>query len=598
MSALRASGTGGGGAAPRAWTALHSVALAAIAALAAAHLLPFRTYLTDDTFIHLQFAKNLIAGQGFSFNAGELTYGATSPLWVFLLAGLGVVIPGAGQTPADATAVPALAWAAKAVGAVATVFAVVLMARVGRALGWPPHLALVPAALLAAHAWSARWAISGMETPLVLLLVVASFHALARMLLHGASAWPAGLLIGFAVLARPECWIVAGLALASAWTGVRARRSRAWVGIAGGVALVVGPWLALAWTWFQRLTPNTSAAKAGVLLDPWLGLSALQASIRALLATDAFAIGFAVVSLAVAGPGLFRIESPARRAFWRLVFLWPVALVLTYVVGGVQVVSRYLVPAAPSVILIGTAAAFWCAPQLVSVRRRIVGKPPVSTVEAPRVRIAAILALAVLAAAQNVVVTARLSAPHARRHTEGLLASLGQLGVWARTSTPPGTLFALPDIGAFGYYSDRSVLDLFGLVTPAMAPITVREGYDAVVARLLFEGIGRPAYLIDRAQRPARLADPDDPENPYRFVRAVEIPDLGITRPTTYVYSLYTIDWVQYDRLHPRLAFHPIEFSRDRRYDERRLEADEGALGGGDNRIGQNSLPSQASTSF
>jgi hypothetical protein len=250
------------------------------------------------------------------------------------------------------------------------------------------------------------------------------------------------------------------------------------------------------------------------------------------------------------------------------------------------------------VILIGTAAAYWCAPQLVSVRRKIVGKPPVSIVEAPRVRTAAILALSILATAQNVAVTARLSAPHARRHTEGLLASLGQLGVWARTSTPRGTLFALPDIGAFGYYSDRSVLDLFGLVTPAMAPVTVREGYDAVVARLLFEGIGRPEYLIDRAERPARLADPDDPENPYRFVRSVEIPDLGITRPATYVYSLYTIDWMQYDRLHPRLASHPIEISRDRRYDQDRLEADEGALGGGDNRIGQNSLPSQASSSL
>ncbi|HET9252398.1 MAG TPA: hypothetical protein VFP58_09790 [Candidatus Eisenbacteria bacterium] len=576
----------------------HGVALAAIAALSVAHLLPFRTYLTDDTFIHLQFAKNLIAGQGFSFNAGEPTYGATSPLWVFLLAALGVVIPGSGQTPADASHVPALAWAAKAIGALATVLSVILMARIGRTLGWSPNLSLVPAALLAVHAWSARWAISGMETPLVLLLVIASFHALARTLLHGASAWPGGVLLGLATLARPECWILVMLALVSAWTGVRVRRSRAWAGIVGGTALVTVPWLALAWTWFHRLTPNTSAAKAGVLLDPALGLSALQTSLRALLATDAFAIGFAVVSLAMAGPALFRIESPARRAFWTFVFLWPVALVLGYAVGGVQVVSRYLVPAAPSLILIGTAAAWWCAPELLSVRRKIVGKPPVSGAESPRVRAASVLALVVLATAQNVAVTARLSAPHARRHTAGLLASLGQLGVWARTSTARGTLFAVSDIGAFGYYSDRPVLDLFGLVTPAMAPVTVREGYDAVVARLLYEGIGRPEYLVDRAQRPARLADPDDPENPYQFVRAVEIPDLGITRPATYVYSLYTIDWARYDRLHPRLASHPIEIPGDPRYSGTRLEADEGARGGGGNRIGQNSLPSQASSSL
>ena len=52
---------------------------------ASAALLPFLHYLTDDTFIHFQFAKHLVQGKGFSFNAGEPTYGATSPLWVLLL---------------------------------------------------------------------------------------------------------------------------------------------------------------------------------------------------------------------------------------------------------------------------------------------------------------------------------------------------------------------------------------------------------------------------------------------------------------------------------------------------------------------------------
>src|SRR6185503_5014700 len=42
--------------------ALARIALAGILALAVAHTLPFRDYLTDDTFIHLQFAKNLLRG--------------------------------------------------------------------------------------------------------------------------------------------------------------------------------------------------------------------------------------------------------------------------------------------------------------------------------------------------------------------------------------------------------------------------------------------------------------------------------------------------------------------------------------------------------
>ena len=53
----------------------------------------------------------------------------------------------------------------------------------------------------------------------------------------------------------------------------------------------------------------------------------------------------------------------------------------------------------------------------------------------------------------------------------------------------------------------------------------------------------------------AGFARTDDPANPYVFTVAREISDLGITRPTPYVYSLYSIRWDVYDRMHPRLAF-------------------------------------------
>ena len=48
--------------------------------------IPFKNYIVDDTFIHIQFAKNVVNLGEFSFNAGEPTYGMTSPLWVLLIA--------------------------------------------------------------------------------------------------------------------------------------------------------------------------------------------------------------------------------------------------------------------------------------------------------------------------------------------------------------------------------------------------------------------------------------------------------------------------------------------------------------------------------
>lgn len=41
----------------------------------------------DDSWIHFQFARNVARGYGFSYNPGHETPGSTSPLWVYILAG-------------------------------------------------------------------------------------------------------------------------------------------------------------------------------------------------------------------------------------------------------------------------------------------------------------------------------------------------------------------------------------------------------------------------------------------------------------------------------------------------------------------------------
>ena len=518
----------------RPW-ALTRIAFAGILVLAIAHTFLFRGYLTDDTFIHMQFAKNLLAGQGFSFNAGQPTYGATSPLWVLLIALAGLIVPGTSATPLDPAAMPVLAAIAKAWGIVSLLGAILLLYRLGRRLGWSARQSLLAPFFLAANAWVARWTGSGMETPLAILLVVASLDAVARTVLERRSAWPAGILVGLAFLARPECALLALLAAVA--IGANATTRKGLIGLFGGALLTVGPWLLTAWAWFHRILPNTSAAKAGAFGDLELATSALRTSLRILLATDALPIGLAIVGLALAGPEALRKQSPERRAFWIALAAWPLALVFGLAMGGVQVVSRYLLPALPSLSLLGAASMAWGAAHL---------KAPLRSL--------AWTSLVVLYLAESAFLTIRYNVPHAVRHTAGLRSSLAAYGVWARHETPPGTLFAVPDIGAFAFYADRPVLDLFGLVTPGMARVAVRSGYDAVVDRFLYEPYGRPAYLIDRARTAGRLERKDDPDDPYHFREARTIPDLGLTRPGTWTYSLYDIDWAAFDRAHPHLA--------------------------------------------
>src|SRR6185503_14966345 len=67
---------------------LRSAVLPLAFVLMAALAWPLRDYITDDTYIHLQYAHHLAAGDGFVFNTGERVYGSTSPLWVLLIADL------------------------------------------------------------------------------------------------------------------------------------------------------------------------------------------------------------------------------------------------------------------------------------------------------------------------------------------------------------------------------------------------------------------------------------------------------------------------------------------------------------------------------
>ena len=51
-----------------------------------------RGFWEDDSWIHLEFARSLARGQGWSFN-GHVVYGDTSPLWVGLLDLFHVALP-------------------------------------------------------------------------------------------------------------------------------------------------------------------------------------------------------------------------------------------------------------------------------------------------------------------------------------------------------------------------------------------------------------------------------------------------------------------------------------------------------------------------
>jgi len=512
--------------------------------LALAHGYPYLTTLTDDTFVPLQFARNLIAGEGFGFNAGEPTYGAPSPLWVLLTAAGGAVLPRAEEvssraetTPSPAPPMPRLAWIAKGCGAFFLAASIVAMGWLGRRVGWSAGFALLPALLLAGHAGSARWAVSGLETPLAVLGVVLALVGLERALIRGKSPLVAGAFLGIASLARPECWLLAGLGTAAIAYGAERDRAKRILFAFGGIALATGPWLVAAWTWFQRVLPNAGAGGAGVGGAGVGGAAALRESIRILLSAELFPVALLVMGLAWAGPVILRDLPRARRSFWLLVAAWPVVLLGAVLAGAATAGQRTLLLGTPSVLLLAVASLRWVAAKLGA--RRSNG---------------AVLAFAALFLAQNLFITFVLNAPRAQRETAALRASLVSLGLRTREHARKGARIAVPNAGAFGYYCERALLDLSGAVTPAMAPIASRVEYDAVVEGLLFETVARPDFLLDRSRVENRLDTREDPTNPYLWLDFEVVPASGLQGSAPVVYSLYFIRWDAYDQTRPRIA--------------------------------------------
>lgn len=294
---------------------------------AAAALFPFLEYLTDDSFIHLQFAKHLVEGKGYSFNASEPTYGATSPLWVFLLALAGKLLPIGVAAPRDPESMPALAWVAKAYGCFFHLLTIWVLVRLGKRLGWDDRTSLGLGFLMAVHAWGLRWALSGMETPLATACVALALYGLAGVLIRDRSGWTTGIALGLASLARPECYLLAVIAILAVWKGALKRPRRA-LEVLAGSAVVLVPWFWTAWNWFHTVLPNTAAAKAGALARPGQAVAAIHSAFQIELAADALPFALLALVLAFGSRSTALPAAGGRRLFWLACAAWLPLLVL------------------------------------------------------------------------------------------------------------------------------------------------------------------------------------------------------------------------------------------------------------------------------
>jgi hypothetical protein len=377
---------------------------------------------------------------------------------------------------------------------------------------------IVAVALLILDPWFVHWAMSGMENALAISLFccVALSRQISRDSVRADILTP--FLCGLGILTRPEFGIVAALVVLDSLVFGGASRVKKCAIDVVVVALVVAPWLVYAEIHFGTIVPNTVTAK----LSPHR-LAALEGAMKYFASFYVFeALGLFVL-LAVRGRDV--VTALGRRAVeaeWLVVMGWMIGLPLFYIVGGAPVAGRYLVFGLPAYLLVGVKA--W---------EVLLGAPRMARFARP-----GILALACMASAFDIGVQARY-VWYVTAWPDGMDPKMVELGRWLRDHTAPGDVIATDQVGVVGFFSQRVVLDLAGLVSPEMqAP---RRGGETAMLQAVRRDAPEWLVLLDDKAHLAALV-PD-----YASIELVATYDVqregAAAAGTLLHYKLYRTGW-------------------------------------------------------
>jgi hypothetical protein len=396
----------------------------------------------DDAYISYRYAWNMVHGNGLVYNAGEVVEGYTNFLWTMLAA----AVLWAGMHPVGVMLATNIGLA---IGMLALTFH--LGGRLwGTSSIWPMLAALLVATDGAVLAYGARG--SGMEAMafgfLVLLGVALLWSeggasTMARRALGGA-------VLGLASLTRPEGLLAAAVFIAMrSWQDRVEGRDGRWGRMLGICVLpylaVVLPYQAWRISYYGDLLPNTFYAKTGtapaLIARGWGYVSVFLG--ERWLPAGLSAFGIVVMALQRRLHGL-RAALAAFVAIYSLYVVW---------VGGDHFPGwRFLVPVVVPLIVLGTDAA----------RAGLSRLPRWS---GARTYAAATLGLAWAAYSVSALalqapdsVAAQLTRLH-----DSYVNRWGSAGLWLRDNTPPDTITAAKGAGAIAFYSQRRVIDVYGL---------------------------------------------------------------------------------------------------------------------------------------
>lgn len=393
----------------------------------------FAGWTVDDFYITYRYAENLARGLGLVYNPGERVFGVTDPGLAVLLGLLRFVT----RFPVE--------WLASALFAAALVGIALLLLREGQERGMAPEMTAGGTLLVGS---SLLWANNGAAAPTALLMLFGGAAVVDRR------PWLAGMLAGLAVAVRPDAGV--GVALLGLLLLFEARRLPWRYGIAAAAAIFSAALLA-GW-WFGSPLPNTLGAKiemAQAADVPAFGAQGFWT--RAILPISRHFGPLWLLPVAVGLVGQWPLFQRSGR-LGRLLVLYGGAQAILYPAIGVPFFSWYILP--PVIALLYGIAAFAgsVGRGIGQERRWLAGLTG-----------ALLLALLLPGFARAAFAGYRSFVPPAR------LVAYREAGEWIRANSKPDEAIAYVEIGALGYYSERPLADLMGLVTPRVRPFLAKN---------------------------------------------------------------------------------------------------------------------------
>jgi arabinofuranosyltransferase len=396
----------------------------------------------DDSWIHQTYARNLAQNGEWAFVPGQPSAGSTSPLWVMLLA-IGYFLR-----------VPSFIWTF-GLGFLVLWALALLVAKVVRKLFPKAQLLPLLAGSLFIFEWHLVWAAaSGMETLMFASMCVAMFVLLLEQKARGDRLWfwfSAGAVAGLTVWVRPEglTLLLPIFLLVATSKSTTQKKLTTLVSIGGGFLLLFLPYLAFNYFLSGSIWPNTFYAKqaeALLLLGAplWVRLGQMASQL------------FVGVGLLLFPGAVYLLYNTVRKRDWAMLvwFAWVLAYLLILALRLPRSIQhgRYSMPVMPMYFLFGLIGLVSWVPASSNRWRRYLNAAWKQAV--------VILLLLMFA----------LAAPVYARDVGLIETEMVTVARWLEANTPKDGLVASYDIGAVGFFSDRRLLDLAGLINPEVIP--------------------------------------------------------------------------------------------------------------------------------